>query len=213
MRTITLNQLTENPDMVAEICDILDEGGMVCVPCSGAYRILVDLENGDAVTRMLQTKRRVKKAPSLIFVQDESMVERVAADFSPEAQRLSRRFWPGPLTILFDTHPSMPRKISKQLADKRGRVGVRVPHDALARQIVRRLGRPILVSSANRQRKPGEGSPAQVRKNFTNNIDLFVDAGDIRKDASSTVIDVAGDSYTLIREGAISSEMLESAMD
>ena len=204
MKTLKYADLKGNQGLQDEICKVLEEGGLVCLPCNGTYRILADLHNVDAVTRLYQSKRKVKKSAALVFVTGEEMLGEVAAGVSDAERRLAGSFWPGPLTIMFDPSKDMPRKVSKQLMNGSKKVGVRVPDSDLVKGLLRKLGRPLVVSSANRAAKPGEGSAAQVRKNFGRGVDLFIDAGDIKKEWVSTVVDLDGDVVSVVREGAIS---------
>ena len=209
MKTVKLEQVQESPEVYAEIHRILERGGLVCLPCNGTYRIVADLTNEDAVTRLFQSKHRVKKAPSLVFVDDVDMLKEVVHEISPQARELSS-LWPGPLTILFDLNPSLPSKIKKQLG--KGKIGVRVPDSRLMRDVISALGRPILVSSANRERKPGAESPAQIRKNFNAQVDMFIDAGDLPREPSSTVVDLSGPLLTVTRQGALEEQLLRGLL-
>ncbi len=212
MKTLKYAELKGNEGLQDEICRVLDEGGLVCLPCNGTYRILADLHNVDAVTRLYQSKRKVKKSAALVFVHGDDMLDEVAADVTDAQRRLAASFWPGPLTIMFDPSKDMPRKVSKQLINGSKKVGVRVPDSDLVKGLIRKLGRPVVVSSANRARKPGEGSAAQVRKNFGRGVDLFIDAGDIEKEWVSTVVDIDGESVSVVREGAISEQEILNEM-
>jgi len=216
MRTMNLQAATNGsseaaPGAVREIADVLEEGGLVCLPCVGNYRILADLLNEDAVTKLLQAKRRTSRAPSLVFVADEAMLGAAAGEVPDLVRRLAGQFWPGPLTVLLPPGPDVPPKVVKQLATREGRMGVRIPADRLVRAVVQALGRPVLVSSANREKKQGASSPAQVRKNFVHHVDLFVDAGDLRASAGSTVVSVSGDQPVVVRPGVISAETIAAA--
>lgn len=200
-----------DPTVVREIADVIAEGGLVCLPCGGSYRILADLTDEDAVTRLLQAKRRTGRAPSLVFVADEAMLGKAAGGVPDVVRRLAAQFWPGPLTVLLAPGPDVPPKVVKQLATREGRMGVRVPADRLARAVVAALGRPVLVSSANREKKQGAGSPAQVRKNFVHHVDLFVDAGDLPPSGSSTVVSVSGAQPEIVRPGVIAADAIAAA--
>lgn len=210
MKIIPLRDAEAGPAELDELVRVLAEGGLICLPCGGSYRILADLGNEKAVTRLLQSKRRTRKAPSLVFVGDRDMLPSVAADIDPLVGQLTERLWPGPLTILFDAHPDLPRRVVKQLCKANGKLGVRVPEDGPARQVVRRLGRPVLVSSANKESKAGAGSPAQVRKTFRAQVDLFLDAGDLAPGTSSTVVDVREGQLVVTRPGAVSQDQIDA---
>lgn len=201
MKTVKFDELDDSH--ISEIAGTLDDGGLVCVPVNGSYRILADLEDSSAVMSLLQTKRRAAAAPSLVFIDDKKMLHKVVADIDPAVKPLYSNFWPGPLTIRFDANKDLPRKVQKELVKANGRVGVRVPEDAYVRQIVSELGRPVLVTSANRSNKPGESSRAQVRQNFGRGVSYFVDAGDLRDGKSSTIVEAKNGEVDIIREGAI----------
>lgn len=207
MRTIKFDELDDSH--ISEIADTLDGGGLVCVPVNGSYRILADLEDSGAVMSLLQTKRRAGAAPSLVFIDDTKMLHKVVGDVDAAVKPLYKNLWPGPLTIRFDVNKDLPRKVQKELVKANGRVGVRVPEDDYVRKIVAKLGRPVLVTSANRSNKPGESSRAQVRQNFARGISYFVDAGDLRDGKSSTIVDVKNGKVQIVRDGAVSSEQIE----
>lgn len=191
-----------------QIVNTLDNGGVVCLPCNGKYRLIADLADEDAVMSVTQAKRRISKAPSLVFVADEKMLDQVADDVDPKARQLMRSLWPGPLTIRFDASRDLPRVVRKTLVKATGKVGVRVPDDDLVHRVVERLGRPVYVSSANKENKHGETSPAQIRQNFFGRIELFVDAGDLKPEATSTVVDVKNGSVKVVRQGHVPDEKI-----
>ncbi len=208
MKTVSVVGQDVSSEVIDEAAGILDQGGLICLPCVRSYRIISDLTNPKAVTRLMQSKSRTAKKPSLVFVANRGMLDEVVVEMSPLAERLGREFWPGPLTILFAAHPSLPRKVTRQLGTGDGRIGVRIPTNQLVRRIVETLGRPVLASSANKQKKSGAASPAQVRKNFYHRVGLFLDAGDLPPGPASTVVDLDGGTPVVVRPGAIPSEEL-----
>src|SRR5690554_8149600 len=79
MKTIKSDSVSDLQAQVAEIVAVLEDGGVVCMPCGGAYRLVADLYNERAVMEMMQAKRRVSTSPSLVFVSEEQMLEQAAA--------------------------------------------------------------------------------------------------------------------------------------
>lgn len=193
-----------------ESTKVLQQGGLVCFPCHGKYRLAANLADPNAVTHLYQSKRRVGKAPALVFVSNEEMLRQVVADVPPLAHGLMENFWPGSLTILFEANPALPRKVVKQLVRANGHIGVRIPDDPIAQAIVESFGGPVLISSANKEKKAGAGSPAQVRKNFVHRVDLFVEAGDLGAEPPSTVVRVDGDRIQVVRAGSVTEEQLRA---
>ncbi|MBW2529777.1 MAG: L-threonylcarbamoyladenylate synthase [Deltaproteobacteria bacterium] len=208
MRTIKWNDSADPWELSKEIASVLQEGGLACMPCAGRYRIFAVLHHVDAVMQLMRSKGRVSKAPALVFIDGEEQLSTVAEEIDPVALQLGRALWPQPLTIRVLPSPELPKKVFKQLGGAKSRIGVRIPSEPLVRAVVASVGSPLLVSSANRERKSGASSPAQVRKTFANQVDLFVDQGDLSPGAVSTVVDVRDGKVKVERPGAISDAQL-----
>jgi L-threonylcarbamoyladenylate synthase len=212
METIKLDDSTDRQALIQRIAEIILSGDLVCMPCNGTYRIVADLTNADAVLKLMQSKSRAGSTPALVFLDSEARLDEVAEDLHPLARKLAKSLWPQHLTIRVQLSPELPRAITRHLGARKAKVGVRVPADDLAREVARSVGRPLLISSANRQKKRGESSPAQVRKTFGARIALFVDQGDLQKGPRSTVIDVVDGELSIEREGAIPESTLREVL-
>jgi L-threonylcarbamoyladenylate synthase len=208
MKTVAWTPNSNRDELSRGVAKVLGEGGVVCVPCNGRYRLLADLTNVEAVLRLVQAKGRVRKAPALVFIDSEGQLSQVAEKVEKLSLRVARKFWPNPLTIRVKLSEELPTKVRKQLGGNKGKIGVRIPADPLVRAIIAEVGRPLLVSSANRERKSGESSPAQIRKNFSSSIDMFIERGDLQPGPASTVIDVKDGEIVVERAGMVSEEQL-----
>lgn len=197
-----------SPDTLRQLSRCLKNGGLVCVPCRGTYRILADLQNEDAVINLLQSKSKVSKSPSLVFIKDLGALDGLVETIDPLVRKVAKDHWPGPLTILFRPGDAIPLKVSRQITKANGHIGVRMPEDEIMRALLAEFGQPVLVSSANKEKKAGASSPAQVRKNFVSRVDFFVDAGDLPTHPVSTVVDIENGAMKITREGAITAEQL-----
>ena len=212
MKTITVDALRDDPARYAETAAVLDRGELLCFPAPAGYKLAADLASPPAITAMIQAKRRVKNAPALVLVPDEGWVHQVARSVSEPARALMRRFWPGPVTLLFKASDELHPKVRKPLTKAKGWLGVRVPDDQVTLGVVREFGRPVLVSSANLARKQGAHSVAQVKKNFGRTVELLVDAGDIRPSVNSTLVDVSGPGVSVVRAGAVTEDSIRDAL-
>lgn len=212
MEVVKMESDTPPDRTLRSIVDTLNRGGVACLPCNGTYRLFADVTNEDAVMRLVQSKRRVHKAPSLLFVDSVSQLHRVVDDVDPVAKTLMDELWPAALTIRFDASGDLPRTVVKELTKATGKVGVRIPQDDLSRRVLKSFGKPVYVSSANRGQKSGETSAAQVRQNFLGRIDYFLDNGDLQSSPSSTVVDVENGEVDVVREGAISSDEIQDVV-
>ena len=212
MKVISYDAVTADLAALSPLVTALDRGGLVCVPHTSGYRLLADLMNEDAVTHLLQAKRRMRHSPSLVFLDSAERFQDLAEDFGSNARQLADAFWPGPLTMLVRPNRQLPRKVIKVLTKANKHLGVRVPSSPLIRYLVSELKRPVVASSANRERRPGESSVAQVRRTFGQHISAMIDAGDLQKSAPSTVIQVNDDMLKLVRPGAINDEDIRSVL-
>lgn len=201
MKVIPAAQASDHAESLAQI---LTDGGLVCFPVRGAYRIAADARSEAAVTRLIQSKRRAKNHPALILVADLASAGNVVDGTAwPTAKRFAKRLWPGPLTMVLPPSAELPAKVRKVLTRATGKLGVRMPEDPLAELLVRAFGGPLLLSSANLEQKPGSSSAASVRQRFERTVDVWIDAGDIAAVPPSTVVEVTDGAWTILREGAV----------
>ena len=213
MKTIALSLIESDPALYNDIKSSLEEGGIVCFPSPSGYKLAADLTSPKAVLSMQQAKRRVKNAPSLVLVPDETWVPKLAGPVPDAARALMRAFWPGPLTLLLTAGEDLPPKIIKPLTKAKGWLGVRMPGDNVAIAVLRAFQKPLLVSSANLAKKHGANSVSQVRKNFGRTVDILIDAGDLNLGENSTLVDMTHPRPSVIRAGAISAEAVHQALD
>jgi L-threonylcarbamoyladenylate synthase len=189
---------------VAEIVTVIEAGGLACFPVGGTYRIAADARSVDAITRLMQSKRRAKNHPSLILVGDLAGARGVVDGTAwTTTKRLAERLWPGPLTLVLPPSDDLAPKIKKLLTRATGSIGIRRSDDPLASAIVRAFGHPLLLSSANLEQKPGASSAATIRQRFVHSVDIWVDAGDVKPAKPSTLVEITETSWKILREGAV----------
>lgn len=197
----------------SEIAEVVAAGGLACIPIRGAYRVLADARSHAAITRLAQSKRRAHNRPALIIVAELAAAkDMVDGTEWPLTRKLTKALWPGPLTLVLPPSAELSAKVAKLLTRSTGKIGVRVPDDALSASVVKAFGGPVLVSSANIENKPGASSADVVRKRFERMLDIWVDAGDVRPEPPSTLVEVDENDWKLVREGAVSRAVIEQAL-
>jgi len=210
MKIIPLAEVTAR---VSEIAQVLSDGGLACFPLRGTYRIAADVRSVDAVTRLVQSKRRAKSHPALVAVPDLASAKGVVDGTTwKTTRRLAEKLWPGPITMVLPPSKELPAKVRAMLTKATGKLGVRAPQDPLAAAIVLAFGGPILLSSANLEKKPGANSAVAVRQRFTHSVDVWVDAGDVPPAPPSTIAEVTESGFTILREGAVTRAEIERAL-
>jgi len=212
MRTIELQDMMRGSEFV-NVKSCIESGGLVCIPCRTSYRIIADLTNPKAVNALLFSKHRTAKAPSLVFIPKYEALKSVAVNIPPKAKLLAQKLWPGELTIRFEPNEeTIPASILKPLTKAGGKIGVRVPSEPWLLRLLKELDRPLLVSSANREKKHGASSPAMIQKNFVMHVSIFVSAGDIPDSVPSTVIDFVDGEPVIKRPGSITENQIETTL-
>jgi len=196
----------ENPDpaLIDQIVAGIEKGGVCAYPTETFYGLGVDVTQEQAIKRLFDIKRRDYGNPVAVIVSDREMLASIVQEIPEKAKVLMDLFWPGPLTILFQTN----HKISKRLTTNTGKIGIRISSHPVAEAMVRRLGRPLTTTSANLSGFPPSFSPKHVQSYFSDKVDIVVDGGELPPSQGSSVVDVTEDKLALIREGVIKSEVL-----
>ena len=182
-------------------------GGVVVYPTETLYGLGVDATDEQALGRLVDLKGREEGKPISVLVGDRAMLDTVAADVPAAAERLMRRFWPGPLTIAVPARPG----VSRRLTAGGGTIGVRCSSHPLAAALVAGLGRPLTTPSANPAGAPPPRTLAEARRYFGDAIDAWVDGGVLPGGVGSTVVD-ASNAIEIIREGAIPAAEITAAL-
>jgi tRNA threonylcarbamoyl adenosine modification protein (Sua5/YciO/YrdC/YwlC family) len=194
---IRLDPLTFDPVALTAAADALERGGLVVFPTETVYGIGVNLDRPDAVERLDELKGRPKDKHLTLHLPDVgSLSQHVEGGaVSPAARRLMRRFWPGPLTLIFRTRDG-------------GTLGVRVPRHEVASALLARARCRVGGTSANQSgAEPAVDEPALDA--FDGRVDVIVAAGPARHRRSSTVVSAVGPRLRILREGAIDRRLID----
>ena len=174
------------------------EGRIVAFPTETAYVVAVDATNRDAIRRLFTLTGRDPGRPVGVLVHSTKQLRHMVRGFTPEIGQLAERFWPGPLTLVFDRHPRSFVGVSRD-----GTLGVRIPDNYVALALLSLLGRPLAVTGAEMP----DGSPAMTARDvaaaYPPGIAVVLDAGGAGRLPAPTVLSVAGGTLRMLREGAI----------
>ncbi len=188
--------------------DILGSSGLVAVPTETVYGLAANACDADAVAKIYAAKGRPSFNPLIAHVADRQMAERFGA-FDANADMLASTFWPGPLTLV------LPLRAGSGLAEAvtagLDTVALRQPQGAMAK-LAQRLGCPLAAPSAN---SSGQLSPTRadhVAKDLGGKVDLILDNGPCAVGLESTIVKCADGKVTLLREGGVSREEIETVV-
>jgi len=186
-----------SPRKIESAIEVLHRGGVAAYPTDSIYALGCAIEARDAIERIYRAKSMKKNQRLALICPDLSSASEYGM-FSQTAFRLAQRIFPGPYTLVVPATRAVPRTLTD---NKRRTVGIRVTSHPIAQALAVGLGRPLLTTSAI---APATGEPCrdadEILEAFARHIDLVIDTEQTPA-APSTVIEVDGDSITLIREG------------
>src|SRR5215469_4264798 len=131
---------------IAKAAQILREGGLVVFPTETVYGLGANALDGGAVRKIYKLKGRPTTSPLIVHVASIEQARELAAEWLPEAERLARQYWPGPLTLVVPKKPSIPDEVTAGLPT----VGLRMPHHPVALELLLAAEIPVAAPSANR---------------------------------------------------------------
>ena len=185
--------------------EAISNGGVIAFRTDTFYGLGANPFNRAAVTRIRELKGRDDNKPILLLISDPDQVERLISARSDEFNIAARRFWPGPLTIIGAAVAALPEEITSGT----GTVGVRLPADETVRELVRECGGVLTATSANPSGSEPARSAQEVAEYFPRGLDLIVDGGEVSATEPSTVLDVSASPPRVVREGAISQNVID----
>lgn len=179
---------------------ILRAGGLVALPTETVYGLGANALDEEAVARIFAVKGRPQDNPLIVHIARLEELKGLVQEIPPQALKLARAFWPGPLTIIFPKSSRIPARTTAGRAD----VGIRMPSHPVAREIIRQAGVPVAAPSANLSGKPSPTSAAHCVHDLMGRVEAIVDGGDCAVGIESTVLSLAGGRPVVLRPGGIS---------
>lgn len=199
---LRINPKVPEPEEIEKAAKYILSGDVIAYPTETIYGLGAEVFNRKAIKKIYDLKSRDYGLPIAILVSNMQMLRELVTHIPERAQALMRRFWPGPLTILFEVNETFP----KSLATNTGKVGVRISSHPIVAALVSRVGRPITTTSANLSGFPPSLHVKHIQKYFGNKLPCVIDGGECEPSRGSTVVDVTEETMRIIREGATSAE-------
>ncbi|WP_432710316.1 L-threonylcarbamoyladenylate synthase [Pedobacter sp.] len=195
-----------NPRAIQQAVDILKKGGLIIYPTDTVYGLGCDITNQRAIEKICAIKGiKPDKANFSFICSDLSNISDYIKPIDTTTFRVLKKALPGPYTFILNANGHVP----KLLSSKKKTVGIRVPDNSIAQEIVRQLGNPILSASIKDEDELLEYStdPELIHEKYEDRVDLVIDGGYGGNEAS-TVIDCTTGEFEVVREGKGSLEDL-----
>lgn len=194
-------------DGIAAAVEAARLGQCVVLPTDTVYGIGTDAFSASGVDALLAAKGRGREMPPPVLISDVAAVDGLATSVPSYARRLMDAFWPGGLTLIFRSQPSL----AWDLGDTNGTVALRIPDDEFALDLLAEVG-PMAVSSANRTGQPTITTITEAGFAFGPAVEVYLDAGTREGGTPSTILDCTKADPVMLREGAISAEQLREVL-
>jgi len=193
-------------ERVHHAAEIIKRGGIVAFPTETVYGLGADAFNPLAVARIFEAKRRPYFDPLIVHVANPSDVEELVKGIPSNAKKLTKRFWPGPLTVVLLKREEVPDIVTAGLPS----VAIRMPKHKMALSLIKLADCPIAAPSANLFGYSSPTTAEHVREQLGAQIDLILDGGPCEVGVESTIVSFLERKPKLLRPGGVSLEEIES---
>lgn len=190
---------------IKKVVNVLRNGGLVIYPTDTVYGLGCDITNSRALERIAKIKGiKLEKANFSFVCSNLSNISDYIKQIDTSTFKILKRALPGPYTFILPGNNDLPKEFRKKKT-----VGIRVPDNNIAIQIVSMLGNPIVSTSIHDEDEVLEYStdPELIFEKWQNKVDLVIDGG-YGDNVASTIIDLSGDEPEVIREGKGSLDVL-----
>ena len=194
-----------NEKEIQKVVKILKEGGLVIYPTDTVYGLGCDITNTKALERIAKIKGiKLEKANFSFVCNDLSNISEYVKNLDTSSFKILKRALPGPYTFILEGNNNLPKEFKKKKT-----VGIRVPDNSIALELVKQLGNPIVSTSIYDDDEVIEYTtdPELIFEKWQNRVDVVIDGG-YGDNTASTIIDLTGSEPELIREGKGSIDIL-----
>ncbi|MEP3244524.1 MAG: L-threonylcarbamoyladenylate synthase [Sneathiella sp.] len=207
MSSHTLVKLPSQKSLAAA-ASLIQSGELVAFPTETVYGLGADATNDAAVAKIFEAKGRPSFNPLIVHVPD-LLTARKYVQFNALAENLAALFWPGALTMVLPRCSDCP--ISALASAGLETLAIRIPANALARDLLKACDRPLAAPSANPSGQISPTHAQHVAEGLNGKVSVILDGGPCQIGVESTVIGFDDDEIILLRPGGITKEQLQSA--
>ena len=198
-----LNENNIKQNIIDEAGRIIAEGGLVAFPTETVYGLGANALDKDAVEKIFKAKGRPQDNPLIVHVADFN-IELLVKEIPCMAKEIMNRYWPGPITLLFNKSDLVPETTTAGL----NTVGIRMPSNLIAIKLIKAAGTPIAAPSANISGRPSPTDVESCIEDLSGKIEYILGGDKSQVGLESTIVDCTCTPLCILRPGAITIEML-----
>lgn len=190
----------------SELAEILKNDGVINVPTDTVFGVCARIASKDAHDNLVKTKNRPHDKLFPIMCADEDQIKSIAI-VNDKAERLIRKFMPGPITLVLPKQPELPEYVN----NGGDTIAIRMATSKPVEDLIRKTGSPIFMSSANKSGEPTCTSLDEIEKSCPT-LDGMME-GKVSFGKGSTIVDCTSDTIKVLREGPILLEQILEAIN
>ncbi|MBP5512120.1 threonylcarbamoyl-AMP synthase [Candidatus Saccharibacteria bacterium] len=193
---------------IERAADILLTGGTVIFPTDTVYGLGANALDNNAVEKIYKIKGRDKKKPINVLIADYEDILKVAEIPTREEGKLMEKFWPGSLTIILKRKAG----VAETAAAGGETIGIRMPKNELARNLIREVGFPIATTSANLSGDEAGTNLDNIEKEVLEQVDFVLEGEEDSSDVASTIVEFKDGKPVILRKGEIKLAEIEAVL-
>ena len=197
-----------NMDIINAAGQILKQGGLVAFPTETVYGLGANALDEEAARKTYAAKGRPSDNPLIVHIASLEDLYPITKKVPEKAVALAEKFWPGPLTMIFEKSELVPHGTTGGLET----VAVRMPDNEVALALIRAGGGYVSGPSANKSGRPSPTMARHVLDDLEGRIDMILDGGPVHIGVESTIVDMTVEPPMILRQGAVTKEMLEETV-
>ena len=202
-KVVMLSEKAPDENVIKEAGKVIRDGGLVAFPTETVYGLGANALDREAVAKIFEAKGRPQDNPLIIHVGDYNINPYVKS-IPTVAKKIMNKFWPGPITIILEKTDLIPEVTSANLST----VGIRMPQNSIAINLIKASGVPIAAPSANISGRPSPTDMESCVEDLEGKVDYILGGENSIVGVESTIVDCTVSPICILRPGAITLEML-----
>lgn len=204
-----LNANNLDKKVLSDVGDTIRKGGLAAFPTETVYGLGANALDSNAVKKIFTAKGRPQDNPLIVHISDFDQIDGLVSEVPEIAKKLMEKFWPGPMTLIMKKKPIIPDTTSAGLDS----IGIRMPSDIIAREIIKAAKTPIAAPSANISGRPSPTDVERCIEDMNGKIEYIIGGENCKIGVESTIIDCTVSPACVLRPGGITLEMLREIDD
>lgn len=193
-----------NDKIINEAGETIRKGGLVAFPTETVYGLGANALDSEAVKKIFIAKGRPQDNPLIVHV-SSAVIDDLVEEVPKIAKDMMNKFWPGPLTLIMKKSSKIPDVTSAGLSS----IGIRMPSNPVAKELIKNAGVPIAAPSANVSGRPSPTNIEMCIEDLIGRVDYIIGGENCKVGLESTIVDCTVEPPCILRPGGITLEMLK----